>query len=342
MKFVQEGYACCDREAFVAWLLHGLPTLLPTEVTVYAVTDPSGRVAHASMVEPADAGFAGWEQTFARHIAEHPLIAHFQQTGDGHAIKLSDFLTQRQLHRLGLYHEFFRQVDVEHKMAIWVPVPSRAVMTVALHRRRRDFSERERLLLNLLRPHLVQAYANASAFTVMRQALEGDGQGVVLLTKAGRVQLISPRARQWLMAYFPTPARQAARLPEALRSWIRRQKAHLDGADDAPPPHAPLVVHREGARLVVRHLCEATHCLLLLEEQSAVQPMALDALRLTRREAEVLHWVAEGRTNEEIGVILGLSPRTVSKHLEHIYDKLGVRTRTAAVRLVVEQGLLRC
>jgi DNA-binding CsgD family transcriptional regulator len=94
-------------------------------------------------------------------------------------------------------------------------------------------------------------------------------------------------------------------------------------------------------RLVVRHLCEATHCLLLLEEQSAVQPKVLEALRLTRREAEVLHWVAEGKTNEEIGMLLGLSPRTVSKHLEHIYDKLGVRTRTEAVRLVVERGLLR-
>lgn len=53
-------------------------------------------------------------------------------------------------------------------------------------------------------------------------------------------------------------------------------------------------------------------------------------LGLTRREAEVLTWVADGKTNAEIGLILGTSPRTVQKHLEHIFEKLGVATRTAA------------
>ncbi|MDE2060310.1 MAG: response regulator transcription factor, partial [candidate division NC10 bacterium] len=51
--------------------------------------------------------------------------------------------------------------------------------------------------------------------------------------------------------------------------------------------------------------------------------------------------IQRGPYPKEIEVIIGLSPRTVSTHLEHIYDKLGVRTRTEAVRLVVEQGLLR-
>ena len=53
--------------------------------------------------------------------------------------------------------------------------------------------------------------------------------------------------------------------------------------------------------------------------------------RLTPRENEVLHWLARGKTDAEIAALLGLSPRTVQKHLEHIYVKLGVETRTAAV-----------
>jgi DNA-binding CsgD family transcriptional regulator len=56
----------------------------------------------------------------------------------------------------------------------------------------------------------------------------------------------------------------------------------------------------------------------------------VERLGLTRRETEVLTWVADGKTNAEIGVILGTSPRTVQKHLEHIFEKLGVETRTAA------------
>jgi DNA-binding NarL/FixJ family response regulator len=52
---------------------------------------------------------------------------------------------------------------------------------------------------------------------------------------------------------------------------------------------------------------------------------------LTKREAEVLHWAGCGKTNEEIAIIIGAAAGTVKKHLEHIYDKLGVSNRTAAV-----------
>lgn len=64
-------------------------------------------------------------------------------------------------------------------------------------------------------------------------------------------------------------------------------------------------------------------------------PWALDGVGLTRREAEVLYQVALGQANTEIGRILGTSPRTVQKHLQHIYVKLGVRTRTAAAILAL-------
>jgi DNA-binding response OmpR family regulator len=57
--------------------------------------------------------------------------------------------------------------------------------------------------------------------------------------------------------------------------------------------------------------------------------------QLTGREVEVLRWVACGKTNRDIGDILGLSPRTVNKHLEHVYVKLGVETRTAATSVAL-------
>jgi DNA-binding CsgD family transcriptional regulator len=61
---------------------------------------------------------------------------------------------------------------------------------------------------------------------------------------------------------------------------------------------------------------------------------SLASYRLTQREIEVLMWVARGKTNKDIADILGMSPRTVNKHLEHIYVKLGVETRTAAAAFV--------
>jgi DNA-binding CsgD family transcriptional regulator len=78
--------------------------------------------------------------------------------------------------------------------------------------------------------------------------------------------------------------------------------------------------------------------LVVLREDS--EAALLDALArtfrdLTPREVEVLYWVIRGKTNRDIGDILSLSPRTVHKHLEHVFEKLGVETRTAAAALAL-------
>jgi DNA-binding CsgD family transcriptional regulator len=79
--------------------------------------------------------------------------------------------------------------------------------------------------------------------------------------------------------------------------------------------------------------------LLVLREDS--EAALLDALLrhfpLTAREAEVLYWVIQGKTNRDIAEILSLSPRTVHKHLEHVFEKMGVETRTAAAALALQR-----
>lgn len=69
----------------------------------------------------------------------------------------------------------------------------------------------------------------------------------------------------------------------------------------------------------------------------AVRPSSFGALGLTQRETDVLRWVVVGKTNAEIGFLLNISPRTVQKHLEHIFGKLGVETRTAATMWALDR-----
>jgi hypothetical protein len=110
-------------------------------------------------------------------------------------LKISDFLTLRKFHSSGLYADFYRRVGVEQQMAFILPAAQPLIIGIALNRSRSDFSERDRLLLNLVRPHLIQAYRNADSVTQMsrqsRLALQGLTQlnrATIFLTKQGRVR----------------------------------------------------------------------------------------------------------------------------------------------------------
>jgi DNA-binding CsgD family transcriptional regulator len=73
-----------------------------------------------------------------------------------------------------------------------------------------------------------------------------------------------------------------------------------------------------------------------LANESVIEAMAL-SFKLTPKEAEVLYWVVKGKINRDIGDIVGSSPMTVKKHLEHVFAKLGVETRTAAAAMAMRR-----
>jgi DNA-binding CsgD family transcriptional regulator len=97
------------------------------------------------------------------------------------------------------------------------------------------------------------------------------------------------------------------------------------------------VLEREGRRLTVRLVSQPPDSVLVLEEAATrLEPAALTRLGLSSREAEVLVWAAAGKTNPAIAALLHISPRTVQTHLERVYRKLGVQTRTAAAARALE------
>jgi DNA-binding CsgD family transcriptional regulator len=92
-----------------------------------------------------------------------------------------------------------------------------------------------------------------------------------------------------------------------------------------------------GRVLTARRLGEVglgeTMWLLRAHAAGDAPPSRLASAALTPRETEVLSWIAKGKTNRDVADILGMSPRTVNKHLEHVFEKLGVETRAAAAAL---------
>lgn len=94
------------------------------------------------------------------------------------------------------------------------------------------------------------------------------------------------------------------------------------------------VIARVGAHVSTAKRLE--YALMLEERHRTSAETSWHSYNLTQREVEVLTWIAKGKTNRDIADILGMSPRTVNKHLEHIYVKLGVETRTAAASIARE------
>jgi DNA-binding CsgD family transcriptional regulator len=142
-----------------------------------------GPVAIAWQIEPADVlDFPDAEQLFQQHLPEHPLLRHYQATGDLAARRISDVASDRQFRSLGLYRDFYQPAWVDHQLVVSVPAPHDGMISVALNRHGRDFSDEHREVLDLLRPHLRQAAAIAALLNQPVPYTPRDADGKPLLT----------------------------------------------------------------------------------------------------------------------------------------------------------------
>lgn len=113
-------------------------------------------------IEPAAVGeFPDSARLFEEHLPEHPVLAHYRATGDGRALRISDFLSDRQFRALGLYRDFYRPAGVGCQLTITLPGPRGSLIGIALNREYSDFPDDDQELLDLLRPHIGQAAATA-------------------------------------------------------------------------------------------------------------------------------------------------------------------------------------
>jgi DNA-binding NarL/FixJ family response regulator len=175
---------------------------------------------------------------------------------------------------------------------------------------------------------------NARMMSVAMNAMDAVANAVVVLNAAGQVTWKTAKARLWLAEYFGSPE-DAPGLPDTVAAWVNQSLGKSSQGKDAE------FTERLGGRELCMRLTasrKAGEQVLLMDERALpVDPSTTLAAtyQLTAREHEVLLWLAKGKTNRDISDILGMSPRTVNKHLEHVYVKLGVETRAAATALIL-------
>lgn len=208
--------------------------------------------------------------------------------------------------------------------------------------------DRDRLLLNLISIHIMYAYSLSLAFTHVYQQLTQlnwalDRSNAIILSLDGQVKLITQSAAVLLQKYFKEkPSNQ---LPETIQGWLRHQTLTIDHTAEISRQILPLQVEKEDRRLTIRLIPDLIvgELLILLEEQPkrSISIASLQLIGLTYREAEILVLISQDKSNPEIALILNSRLGTVKKHLEHIYSKLNVQTRTVAVLTALTRlGLL--
>jgi CheY-like chemotaxis protein/DNA-binding CsgD family transcriptional regulator len=174
-----------------------------------------------------------------------------------------------------------------------------------------------------------------------RNALDAFGYASIAVRASdGRLVWQTPLARELLQAYYGEGA-AGTFAPEPIVAWLRRHLAQALAQVEPPRLHADLGARRLTFRLHQRigQDDDGGEWLIVMREVSdaaVIEAMSL-AFKLTAREAEVLYWVVKGKINRDIADIVGSSPATVKKHLERVFAKLGVETRTAAASMAMQR-----
>lgn len=323
----------CDLDDFATRVAFGLDRVIPCRGASYnEVNVARRRVRWVTGIPTSPDDIAAFE----RHMHDNPIITYMARHPTSDAVTNTDLLAERRWRDLGVYHDLYHPLRLEHILSVSAADPP-LLIGIALFREQTPFSERDRALLTLLRPHLANIYRSVATLTdlseraaLLDRGIEIGGLGAIVIGADDRVLSVTDTARAWLGAYFDHQA-TAAELPGSVQAWLRRLSLPASGDEIAPAVDAPLVVDRGTARLKLRLLRYGQHRLILMQEhRSTPRAEQLAALGLAPREAEILTWVAVGKSDGEIAQILAISPRTVSHTLERVYRKLGVETRTAA------------
>ena len=172
-----------------------------------------------------------------------------------------------------------------------------------------------------------------------RNALDAFGYAsITVRVSDGKLMWQTPLARDLLLRYYGT---EAPVTPAPVLFWLRRHVADSEALIEPPRLTIELGPKRLTFRLhqQIGDSEGGGDWLLIMREvseESVIEAIAL-SFKLTPREAEVLYWVVKGKINRDIGDIVGSSPMTVKKHLEHVFAKLGVETRTAAAGMAMSR-----
>ena len=316
LRFVAEAETIGGNDPFTGELLTELGHLIEGDWVAYTEVDHVRRRSLVYVNRPGDeeddADELELEDRDWELMSEHPVCQRWRRDGRFRALRLSDVMTRSEMRKNRFIATCHGPWGIEHELKVRLPSPPWHARTFMFNRTGgHDFTTRDRLVLDLLAPHFSRLWRAArtrrllgSALAALESAPENEPRGIVLLGIEGDVEFAAPPASRLLAEFF---GENGVGVPSEVSRWLESGSRALK-------------VQRNDRELTI----ERSNGALVLQERRL-------GVELTAREREILRWVAQGKTNPEIAELLWLAPSTVRKHLENVYAKLGVNTRTAAV-----------
>ncbi len=325
---------------FVVAALEQLAGIVASDLTTLSLCDLD-RGARRVISRRGEALSDADRAAFDRHFRQHPLVRFHGAHPGGPTQRISDCREGNAFRYSALHADYYRRIGINYVMALPLRSDRGNVISVVFNRAQRDFKDAERGVLDVLRQPLAAIYRNLSAcenaglgLQCVRDLVAENGWQLIRVSITGRILDASAPARGLLARFFPDNAAGGdCCLPPALVEWFSQTRSW--GLErPAISRGQQFMTSRLGARLTVHFVPDpqeaAAGFLLMRSERLSVNAEMLAHLALTQREREILALVAAGKTNAEIAMLLSISARTVQKHLEHIFPKLGVESRTAA------------
>jgi DNA-binding CsgD family transcriptional regulator len=276
-------------------------------------------------------------EIFSNYIQEQPLFEAYIIKRRMETLQITDLMPARDFQRTIIYNEFYRRVGVSNQLVTPMSISDDFFLTCSINTIREDFSERDKLILTLIAPHFANAIRNSFAYQRLSLALETKACGVIAINSKGKPIFISEYGRRLLERYFTGEKRKTNSLPDGLVRWIKQIESTAKSSD-FKMPLAPLKIESQKGMLTIRFMYNSTtrEKTLMLEEKKLLSPKAFEKFNLTKRETEILFWITQGKADDIIATICNISLRTVHKHIQNIYTKLGVETRTSAMLRAIE------
>lgn len=274
------------------------------------------------------------------YVFDHPCFNGDTVQQLKESVRISDYVTLPEFKRTTIYNEFFRLLGTDRQLVSGLHISQKLTITCSMCRLQKDYTDRDCRVFDLLTPHLTAAFRQASFIhrlnfeaKEMRTAIEFARLAVVTIDHRMRMQMETPTAAKLLAQYF---SGDSSGLPEELIRYVKHHLAIFTGDEFYLPP-APFEKMTSAGKLIARLIfnSEARTTMLLLKEVSNSSSKDYQSLGLTNRESEVLLRISHGKTDGEIAELLKISVRTVHKHVENIFIKLGVETRTAAASKIL-------